>query len=45
MRIEHIAMYVNDSEKALTRTGLIHIAFSVIWLKLQEAKVNEGAAL
>lgn len=29
MRIEHIAMYVNDLEKTPTRTGFIHLAFSV----------------
>ena len=29
MRVEHIAMYVNDLEKGIRRTGLIHIAFSV----------------
>lgn len=29
MRIEHVALYVNDLEKPLARTGFAHLAFSV----------------
>ena len=29
MTIEHIALYVNDLEKPLNRTGYVHIAFSL----------------
>ena len=29
MKIEHVAMYVNDLVKTVNRTGFIHLAFSV----------------